>query len=156
MHQIIDDFNARIAFLGISRQELAEKIHKELTTVNAQLNVKISNPKLSTLLQYCEALGGELQFVTPESEKAMNDASVIAYRKRLQEMGSELNTLRDRIAALEALVEEKDAKLQRRDATIAEHVETAKRLRAIINRKEEDISRKDARIAQLMDKILGE
>lgn len=62
----------------------------------------------------------------------------------------------ERIADLEAIIEEKDRKLQRREETIAEQNATMNRLHAIIARKEDDIARKDARIAKMMDKMLGE
>jgi len=156
LNQIIRDFNSRIAFLGLTKQEIADRIHKDLSTVNQQLNPKVSNPQLSTLIQYAELLGGALHFVTPESAKAIEDANISAYRDRLQELGHEVASLKDQINAQKTLLTEKDSKLQRREETIKQHEETMYRLRRIIDRKEEDIARKDKRIAQLMDKILGE
>lgn len=156
MNQIIRDFNSRIAFLGLTRQKLADMLHKDLSTINKQLDPNTSNPQLFTLVQIAEALGGALHFVTPDSIKAIEDTNLSAYRDRLQELGNEVASLKDQINALETLLTEKDSKLQRREETIKQHEETMYRLRRIIDRKEEDIARKDKRIAQLMDRILGE
>lgn len=156
MNQIIRDFNSRIAMLGLTKQEIADKIHKDLSTVNKQLDPKTSNPQLSTLIQYAELLGGAIHFATPESIQAMEDVNLSAYRDRLQDMGNEVEALREKINALETLITEKNAKIQRRETIIAEQTETMKRLWAIIARKDEDIARKDKRIAQLLDRILGE
>ena len=154
MNQIIKDFNARLAYLGWTKQELAERVHKEASTVSKQLDPKTSNPQLSTLVLFAEALGGELQFVTKESARAAEEADVSSYRNRLSEMGTEISYLRQRVSYLEKLVEEKNEKIKRRDWTIAERESTIEKKEQIIEEKDKTIARKDAKISELFDRIL--
>ncbi len=154
MNQIIKDFNARLAYLGCTKQELADKICKEISTVTKQLDPKVSNPQLSTLVQYAEALGGELHFVTPESLKAMQDADVSSFRERLNEMGTEITYLKQRVAYLERLTAEKDAKIGELEDEIADRNRIIARKEEIIDEKDKTIARKDAKLSQLIDRML--
>jgi len=153
LSNIIRDLNSRLAFLGWTKQELADKVHKEVSTVSKQMDPKNSNLQLSTLEMYAEILGGELAFLTPESIKAMQDADVTNYRDRLIKMDTELEYLQGRVRFLEKLVEEKKEEIARRDAIITEKERVISRKDAIIEEKDRTIERKDKRLAEFIDEL---
>ena len=155
MSNIIRDFNSRLAFLGLSKQALADKVHKEISTVSKQLDPNNSNLQLSTLEMYAEALGGSIAFLTPESIKAMQDSDVSDYRDRLIKMDTELEYLQGRVRFLEKLVQEKKEEIARKEAIIEEKERIIARKDAIIEEKDRTIERKDKRLADYIDELRG-
>jgi len=155
LNNIIRDFNSRLAFLGWTKQELADKVHKELSTVSKQLDPKTSNLQLSTLELYAEILGGTLAFLTPESIKAMQDADVSSYRDRLVKLDTEIEYLRGRVRFLEGLVQEKKDDIVKKEKQLEEKERIIARKDAMIEEKDRTIDRKDRRLAEYIDELRG-
>lgn len=153
MSQLIRDFKSRMSVLGWKDTDLADKIHKDPSTIKKQLDPKTSNPQLSNLEMMAEALGGSIAFITPETEKALNDADVTAWRNRVSELTSEVERLRERVASLETLLAEKIAKIQKRDEIIAKRDETISHKDEIIEEKDRTIARKDAKLSEFVDRL---
>lgn len=153
MSQLIRDFKSRMSVLGWKDTDLADKIHKDPSTIKKQLDPKTSNPQLSNLEMMAEALGGSIAFITPETEKALNDADVTAWRNRVSELTSEVDRLRERVASLETLLAEKIAKIQKRDEIIAKRDETISHKDEIIEEKDRTIARKDAKLSEFVDRL---
>lgn len=153
MSQLIRDLKSRMTVLGWKDTDLADKLHKDPSTIKKQLDPKTSNPQLSTLEMMAEALGGSIAFITPETEKAMMDADVTTWRNQVAALSTEVEYLRGRVSSLEALLAEKTAKIQKRDEVIAKRDETISHKDAIIEEKDRTIARKDAKLSEFVDRL---
>lgn len=153
MSQIINDFKARMAVLGWKQQDLADRLHKDISTIAKQLDPKTSNPQLSTLEMMAEALGGSIAFITSETEKAMMDADVTAWRNQVAALSSEVEYLRERVNILEPMLAEKTMKIQKRDEIIAKRDETISHKDEVIEEKDRTIARKDAKLSEFIDRL---
>lgn len=128
-------------FREMNCRTLGEKVHKDAATVARQLDPERSNPTAAVLIEYAEAMDATIVAMTREAAHAMADADVSAYRKRIAEMGADMERLK-------AEIERLNGSIARRDAIIAEQREQIARKDRVIDYKEEDIHRKDAVIAE--------
>ena len=135
MNTIINDLKSRRVMIGMSWGELAAACHKDISTVQKQL-AEGANPTLATIVQIAEALGADVRVVTPESIAASVNNDVEVYRARLLELQEQLDQER--------------ARVERRNATIAEMTESAKRKERMVETMYESIEEKDKMIAKLL------
>ena len=135
MNTIINDLKSRRTMVGMSWGELAAACHKDISTVQKQL-AEDANPTLATLVQIAEVLGADVRVVTPESIAASVNNDVEVYRARLLELQEQLDQER--------------ARVERRNATIAEMTESAKRKERMVETMYESIEEKDKMIAKLL------
>lgn len=151
MMRLLQDIKSYMIFLKVSNQKLADKLHKDVKTLQKQLSSG-ANPTLATIIEITDALGAKVVLETPESIKAVEDADVFAFRERIRELGAEVEKLSVEVSRLREQIADKDARIERRDKIIEEQKEMMARKDRILDYKEEDIHRKDAVIAQHIKK----
>ena len=131
MSNVLADIESRRAKLGLSRQELADRIHKDISTVNKQLSdARGASMTLRTAEDYAAALGGEIIMITDDAKKELYDKELTPLRDTITEQARELDRLKAELAHRDKLIKTLEMAL---DAC----------------------NRKDAKIAQLYDLILG-
>ena len=151
MMRLLQDIKSYMIFSKISNQKLADKLHKDVKTIQRQLG-SCANPTLATIIEITDALGAKVVLETPESIKAVEEADVFAFRERIRELGGEVERLSAEVLRLRETIVDKDARITRRDKIIEEQKEVIAKQDHIIDVKEADIHRKDAVIAQYIKK----
>lgn len=144
---VIRDLNARRIFLNISRQQLADKVHKDISTVNKQLDPNNGNMQLATLCEYAEALGGKIVFMSDDALLEMSSSDVSTMRMRMAELGQQNETLIKQVQHQERIIEEKDKRIAALRAVVVRKDEQ-------IEEKDKAIVRKDKRLDDLYDRLL--
>lgn len=137
---IVQALEARRITLKMSRQELADKVHKDASTVAKQFSGGGSNMQLATLIEYANALDGAIVFQTAAEMADYNESAVAEMRQRILEMEQQRNAL---VAQVNALQEELSAKTQR-----------IEKLKERIKDGREVIARKDDLIDRLVNRLL--
>lgn len=137
---LVKSLEARRYIMGLSRQELADRVHKEPGTVAKQLSGNGANMQLTTLCEYAEALGGAIVFRTAAELADYSEAAVAELKGRLAELEQEREALLEQVKSLQA--------------EVARRSERIEKLRATIAKKDELCERKDALIEQLSSKLL--
>lgn len=139
--------NARRVFIGMSMQQLADKVRKDISTVSRQLGKQAESMQLASACLLADALGGRIVFLTDDALAEVENSDLSDVRQRFSELGAELERqkaaveqLKDMNARLQSRVDAQEEIISRKDAQIAD--------------KDRIIERKDARLAQLYDKIL--
>lgn len=137
---VVKELEARRILLKLSRQDIADRVHKDVSTVTKQLSPSNPNLQLSTLCEYAEALDGAIVFRATEDLAKNNENAAEELRNRLLELEQQRSAL---TAQLNALKEEIAAKDQR-----------IEKLRGAIEKKNAAIERKDNLIEQLSARLL--
>lgn len=140
MSNVIQQFNARMQYLGISKQQLANSVQKTLETVKKQFSEGRSNMTLATMEEYANALGGEIAFISGEIKEILEESNASGLRERIVALGEENQKLKEQVDILIRSMGEKD--------------EMLKHERQRIEHKDEIIEQKDARIRSLLDKVI--
>lgn len=139
--KIIADLKARRLSLGLSISDLAERVHKDESTVKKQLSEKtVTGLQLSTVLEYANALEGTLQFIT--------------YEEQVQKPTMEIDLLNHRLAEQAKHIEYLQDKLDGKDETIHELRYMNNSLQEQLIRSANDIARKDKKLAELIDSVV--
>ena len=63
-------FEARMADLSMTQQDLADKIGMQQAHISKLLLGKVADPRWSTIQRICDALGVRVQFVTPAPRRS--------------------------------------------------------------------------------------
>ena len=138
--KIVRDLLARKAYLNVSFTELAERVHKDKSTVQKQLSEKSGHGmNLATAAEYARALGGEISLITEETEKALENSELPIMRARIAELGQHNEYLRERL-------ESKD-EMNRTLQHMNEELE-----RQLI-RMAENVDRKDKKFSEILDQM---
>lgn len=141
---IVQALEARRITLKMSRQDLADKVHKDASTVAKQFSGGGSNMQLATLIEYANALDGAIVFLTSAEMDDYNVSAVTEMRQRILEMEQQRNAL---TAQLNALQEELASKTKRIE-TLKERIKNG---REVIARKDELIDRLVTRLLRVTD-----
>lgn len=145
--RLLSDLRGIMIYRGMNFRSLGEKVMKDAATVARQLDPERGNPTAAILIEYADALDATIVAMTSEAARAVENSDVSAYRKRIAELGAEMERLK-------AEVERLNGSIARRDAIIAEQKEMIARKDRVIDYKEDDIHRKDLVIKDLYDKII--
>ena len=145
MMQLLTDLKAVMLVRKMSMQKLADKIHKDVTTVAKQLDPNKGNPTLASIIQIADALDARLVVETEESMRAVEESDVSAYRDKIVEQGAEIARLHEELGRLREAVADRDARIAKRDVMLEDR-------KKMILAKDEDIRRKDAALAKLIAK----
>ena len=137
---LVKSLEARRYIMGLSRQELADRVHKEPGTVAKQLSGNGANMQLTTLCEYAEALGGAIVFRTAAELADYSEAAVAELKGRIVELEQERSNLIEQVQLLQT--------------ELTKRVERVEKLRATIAKRDEAAERKDALIEQLSSKLL--
>lgn len=140
MSNVIQQFNARMQYIGMTKQQLANAVQKTLETVKKQFSEGRSNMTLATMEEYANALGGEICFITGEIKEILEDANASGLRERIVALGEENQKLKEQVDIL--------------IRTMAERDEMLKHERQRIEHKDEIIEQKDERIRLLLEKVI--
>lgn len=138
--KVISELRARRVALGLSIADLAERVHKDESTVKKQLSEK-AGLQLSTALEYANALEGTLQFVSFEEQVAQPSVAIELLNHRLAEQAKHIEYLED--------------KLDGKDETISALRELNVALQEQMLRSTADIARKDKKLAEMVDSVIG-
>ena len=141
---IVQALEARRITLKMSRQDLADKVHKDASTVAKQFSGSGSNMQLATLIEYANALDGAIVFLASAEMDDYNVSAVTELRQRILEMEQQRNAL---TAQLNALQEELASKTKRIE-TLKERIKDG---REVIARKDELIDRLVTRLLRVTD-----
>lgn len=123
MHVVID-MNAHRQAIGMTKQQLADKMHKDVSVVGKQISEnKRSNLMLFNAYEFAEALGGGVKFLTDEQiadlEKIEDLKAAVADADKLREENERLKTENtqaiERINRLKAKLSAKDEAVDRKD-----------------------------------------
>lgn len=150
--EILQAIKSYMSMEDISMDDLADKANKDVSVVAKQLRVK-ANPTLTTLLEITNALGIRLVVQTANSEKAIKEGDLSAYRATIAELGTEVERLRKECERMQEVICDKQGRIERRDTIIAEYREQIAHKDAIIDSKDVDIRRKDATLAKFVDRL---
>lgn len=96
MH-LMSDMSDFLARSGSSKQELADKMYLDLSTVRKQLSGQDANITLQTVYRYADALGGSVRFLTDAQCEALDGVGMHA--EELDRAVKELSAERDRLQA---------------------------------------------------------
>lgn len=130
MHVVID-MNAHREAIQMSKQALADKVHKDVSVVGKQITeTKRTNMLLFNAYEFAEALGGGVKFLTDEQ---------IADLERIKD-------LKAAAADADKLREENE----RLKAENAQAIERINRLKAKLSAKDEAVDRKDILLNKLL------
>lgn len=130
MHVVID-MNAHREAIQMSKQALADKVHKDVSVVGKQITeTKRTNMLLFNAYEFAEALGGGVKFLTDEQ---------IADLEHIGE-------LKAAAADADKLREENE----RLKAENAQAIERINRLKAKLSAKDEAVDRKDILLNKLL------
>lgn len=140
--KIIADLKARRLALNLSVADLADRVHKDESTVRKQLSEKtVTGLQLSTVMEYAAALEGSLQFVSFEEQAAKPSIEIDILNHRLAEQAKHIEYLQE--------------KLEGKDEAIQSLREMNSNLQDQLIRCTNDIARKDRKLAELIDSVLG-
>ena len=139
--KIIADINARRTALGLSMNDLAERVHKDVSTVKKQLSEKSATGlQFATLMEYANAVEGDIKFITFEELSATPSVEIDILNSRLAEQANHIKYLEE--------------KLDGKDDTISLLREMNANLQSQLIRSTDDIARKDRKLAELIDSVL--
>ncbi len=137
MHVVVDmnDFcNDR----GISKQSIAEELHKDLSVVKKQLSERAGNLTLQTAYEYAEQLHGSIVFLPDEQLEKLKT----------------LQTLESRIEFYQAQHEQQDKQIMALTDTVKQQQEVIKQQQAQLERTYKKIDSKDAMLSKLINKFV--
>lgn len=138
MDSLIMQLQGRKGFLKLTWEDLAERVHKDVSTVKKQLSSR-GNPSLSTLNEYAAALDAEIVLLSGDALYDYRQSGVPRAQKSLAEQDREIEHLKE--------------KLDVKDEDIKEYKETIRSLRAQNDRLSALLEVKDTRIEKLTDKV---
>lgn len=147
MRAIVEDLEKRRAQLGVSKQQLADALCKDVKTVYKQLSREEGDPNLraATLCEYARALKGEIIFMS--EEELIAHESIQDLRNQI----AELETIRVQLRAeVDTLNEQINSLLANNQSLI----EVNAQQRAMLQKQENAIERKDDMIRRLMEKYV--
>lgn len=137
MHVVID-MNAHRQAIGMTKQQLADKVHKDVSVVGKQITeTKRTNMLLFNAYEFAEALGGGVKFLTDEQ---------IAELEKIEDLKNEAHNaemLQSELAKLQS----ENAKLRADNDKLSAANE---RLLAAVSKKDDAIERKDAMLHKLL------
>ena len=140
--KIIADLKARRLALNLTVADLADRVHKDESTVRKQLSEKtVTGLQLSTVMEYAAALEGTLQFVSFEEQAAKPSIEIDILNHRLAEQAKHIDYLNE--------------KLDSKDDSIRALREMNSNLQNQLIRSANDIARKDRKLAELIDSVLS-
>lgn len=137
MHVVVD-MNEFCLERGISKQSIADEMHKDLSVVKKQLSEKSGNMTLSTAYEYAEQLHGAIVF--------LSDAQL--------EKLKTLETLESRIEFYQAQHEQADQQIMALTDTVKQQQEVIRQQQAQLDRTYKKIDSKDAMLARMMNKYV--
>ena len=123
---------------SISKQSLADEMHKDLSVVKKQLSERNGNMTLATAYEYAELLHGAIVFLTDAEIEKLNA----------------LHTLEERIAFYQAEHEKADAQITTLTETVAKQQEIINQQQAQLDRTYGKIDSKDAMLSKLINKYV--
>ena len=95
---ILNGILSRMRFKGWTFQDLADAMHKDVSTVKKQLSEQyFSHLNISTLMEYLEVLGGRLVYETEEALATIENSDINELRSTINVLGARNDELHDRI-----------------------------------------------------------
>lgn len=104
MDSLMEQFLGRKAYLKLTWQNLADRVHKDLSTVQKQLSAN-ANPSLSVLQEYAAALDAEIVLMSDDARYDYHNSGVPRAQKNLADMDGELEKLKTKLDEKDALIE---------------------------------------------------
>lgn len=140
MHVVVD-MNDYCLNHSISKQLLADELHKDLSVVKKQLSEHNGNMTLATAYEYAELLHGAIVFLTDAEIEKLNA----------------LQTLEQRLAFYQSEHEKADAQIMALTDTVTKQQEVIKQQQAQLDRTYGKIDSKDTMLSKLITKyVIGE
>ena len=137
MHVVID-MNAHREAIKMSKQALADKVHKDVSVVAKQITeTKRTNMMLFNAYEFADALGGAIIFATDEQLEAYQH--IDEYKKAAQEAES-LRAENDKLKIENEKVMDRETKL----------LEKLDKMQDKLDHKDASIERKDALLLTLL------
>ena len=137
---LIEQFHARKGYMKLRWEDLAQRVHKETTTVRKQL-AYAANPSLNILEEYAAAMDARLVLLSDDALYDYENSGVPRAQKNLAEMDSELERLKEKLDEKDAIIADYRARLSSTEKMLSESIEA--------------IHHKDERIDALTDKLLS-
>lgn len=138
MGSLIDQMIGRKGYLKLTWDDLAQRVHKDASTVKKQLSAR-GNPSLSVLEEYASAMDAEIVLLSDDARYDYKTSGVPRAQKSLADQDREIEHLKEKL-------DQKDDELEQARATV-------KRLRDQNDLLIKWIDEKDRKIYRMMDRL---